>query len=504
MLRTVVILFVMLLLKLPVCHAQDFKKLEERIDALIKNGQLPSVAVGILKDGAIVYEKAFGYADLDQKIKSTIHTPYQLASLSKPITATAILKLHEQGVINLDDPISRYISLQKVDPTFPDPTIRQVLNHTAGLGTYFDIFYEDEKIKPIQFKEAWERYGTIFQRPGKVCEYSNLGYGLLDYIIAQKTALTYSGYLKRNVFDQLNMEQSFVIEKRSKSDRQLAQKYRADLNELPAVWNNTPGAGNVASSVHDLLSFAAFHLQNSKTDFLKSSSIRIMQEYQAPNALFHYYQDTYYGLGWYVMDNDQGQKVVWHEGGMMGASTVLKLFPKENLAIVLLTNVYAPPVCRALTDEIATLMIPDYTSTPLNEIAEYSDAASDTTFQGSWQGQMHIEGSKIPISLSIENEGVTISYPDYTLRSFLSGDQPLPYNTKLFMGVVNQNYFLGTGIGELPTSDARKEHRHLLSFKLLREGNQLKGTIVSLSVEDREYDAHPYYLVLEKANVKNK
>lgn len=481
-------------------RAQDVQKIEEQIHALLEDQTLPSLAIGVLKDGKVIYQKAFGYADVENKVKATVQTSYQLASLTKPITATAILKLHQQGLINLDDPITEYITVKKVDDSFPDPSIRQVLNHTAGLGTYFDIYYEDEAVKPTSFLEAWEKYGTIFQEPGKVCEYSNLGYGLLDYIISKAATTSYVGYLKDKLFKPLKMSGSFVMEKTTKSNPKIANKYDSSLEVLPFVWNNTPGAGNVASSVPDLLRFAAFHLQNLKTGPLDAKIIDEMQTYQAPNTLFHYYKDTYYGLGWYVMEADQGQKVVWHEGGMMGASTVLKLFPKENLAIVLLTNTHAPAICRTLTDKITSAMIPNYKPTPLNEIAEYQPVSLDTSSNGLWKGQMHIEGKKVPISLSIKNGAVEISYLDEGMRSFLTNNQPLPYTTKLFFGMLKQNYFLGTGMGELPASDNRKGRRHLLSFKLLRIGNQLKGTIVALAAADREYYAYPFYIemILEK------
>ena len=480
-------------------QGQDFKQLETRIDSMITNKVLPSLAVGVLKGGEIIYEKAFGYSDHENKVKSTVNTPYQLASLSKPITATAIMKLHEDGVININEPITKYISLKKVDSTFQDPTIRQVLNHTSGLGTYFDIYYEDESISTTSFEEAWGSYGTQFHEPGKVCEYSNIGYGLLSYIISKVTSEPFEQYLQTGILDILNMNHSFVIEKVAKKNQGLAKKYGAGLEELPFIWNNTSGAGNIASSIRDMMQFASLHLQNSSANFLESSAIRKMQTYLEPNALFHYYQDTYYGLGWYIMKDDNGQKVVWHEGGMMGASTILKLYPKENIAIVLITNIYNPSVCRALSDTLTSIIMPDYQPTPLSEITQYRAASSDTTLFGSWEGFMHIEKEKIPVSLKIKDDAIEIGYLNYGLKSFLTDYQPLPVSSKLLFGAINQDYFIGTGIGELPASDKRKNHQHLLSFKLYKDGTSMKGTIINLAAAKREYYARPYYIELKKA-----
>ncbi len=485
-------------------YGQNFDQLETTIDSLISNHLLPSLAVGILKDGEVIYESAFGYADLEREIKSTIHTPYQLASLSKPITATAIMKLHCAGALDINDPITRYVSLKKVDSSFQDPTIRQVLNHTAGLGTYFDIYYEDEGITPSSFEEAWDKYGTQFHEPGKVCEYSNIGYGLLSHIISKVTPETFAQNIQTHVLQGLNMNNSLVIAKQADESQVLAKKYDHELNPLPFVWNNTPGAGNVASSIHDIMQFALLHLQNQYENVLEASAIQKMQTYRERNALFHYYQDTYYGLGWYIAADDNGQKVVWHEGGMMGASTMLKLYPKENIAIALLTNTYNPTICRVLSDQLSTILIGNYDPTPINEIAEYETVLADTTFWGSWEGTMFIDRKEVPISIEIEGQTIEVDYIDQSYQSFLTDYQPLPVHSKLLFGAVNKDYFIGTGTGELPASNKRKDLQHLLSFKLFKDGTKMTGTIVNLAAAHREYYAHPYSIQLEKVTSNNR
>ncbi|MGD1947302.1 MAG: serine hydrolase domain-containing protein [Croceivirga sp.] len=478
---------------------QDFNQIEAKIDSLMTNGILPSMAIGILKDGEVIYERAFGYSDIENGVPSTIHTPYQLASLSKPITASTIMKLHENGIINLDDPITKYVTLKKVDSTFTDPTIRQVMNHTAGLGTYFDIYYADERVNPVSFAEAWAQYGIQLHQPGKVSEYSNLGYGLLDDIISKATAVSFKQNVQETVFEPLKMNDSFLIGPKLNIGQKLAKSYGHSSTVLPHLWTNTPGAGNIAASVHDMIQFASAHLQIQPYNFLKVASIHEMNTYEEPNALFHYYQDTFYGLGWYVMKNDKGQKVVWHEGGMMGASTTLKLYPKENTAIVLLTNTYNPAVCRSVSDLISGLVIENYTPTPINEVAEYKPVVSDTTFVGTWKGTMQIEEQEVPISMNIENETIQFSYLDNRFASsFLTDYSPLPFHSKLQFGLVNQGYFAGTGVGELSAANNRNCHQHLLSFRLLKNGSSLRGEVIYLAGGEREHYALPYSIALEK------
>src|SRR5579872_4738954 len=176
----------------------SFTIVDSLINKAIKEKRIPSMVIAIARNGKIIYEKAFGYADAGQKVEATTHTPYQLASATKPFTATAILILHERGLLNIDSPVTKYVpelTLNKGHPDFAIPTVRQVLNHTSGLGTYFDIGYADENYTFDDFEKGWKTYGTIFLEPGTVCEYSNLGYGLLGRVITNVTHQAYTDFM---------------------------------------------------------------------------------------------------------------------------------------------------------------------------------------------------------------------------------------------------------------------------------------------------------------------
>ncbi|MEO1652827.1 MAG: serine hydrolase domain-containing protein, partial [Bacteroidota bacterium] len=479
----------------PIGFAQESRVIDHLLDSLMNDYSVPSLALAIYKDGDVVYEKALGYSDRERQIKASIHTPYQLASLSKPITATAIMQLQEKKRINIDEPFTDYSSLplKKAQSHFETPSIRQLLNHTSGLGTYFDIYYADEERAFTNFETSWGRYGQLFQAPGRVCEYSNLGYGLLGNIISQESGQAFEDYLEAKIFKPLGMDNAQLIFADGSNQKQIAQKYDHQWQPLPFVNNNTPGAGNIAASIRDVIRFAAFHLgQLPETKVLEKASILEMQQFRDPKALYHYYENTYYGLGWYVRPDDQGKYVVWHEGGMMGASSMLKMFPRENLAIAILTNCYHPSLVRDLTDRLSALMLEAYKPSPLQEMAEYLPVSSDPHFLGLWQGVMNIEGQEIPVSLMIGKEDVQIRYLDIQAKSFLTDYQALPYQTTLLFGAVNQNYFIGTGIATLPASHLREGLRHLFSLKLLKQGRRLRGTIIHMAAAEREYYAYPY------------
>jgi CubicO group peptidase (beta-lactamase class C family) len=319
--------------------ALDLTLVEARINQAVNEKKIPSMVIAVARDGKIIYEKAFGYADAGNEIKATIHTPYQLASASKPFTATAIMMLYERGLINIDSPVTKYVpelTLNKADPHFSTPTVRQVLNHTSGLGTYFDIGYADENYLFDNFENGWKRYGTIFLNPGTVSEYSNLGYGLLDHVIANVSGKTYNNFMASELFKPLQLDDTYVTTPGCVTNTS-AKKYNADGAELPEVINNTTGAGNIYTSVHDLVRFGIFHLKekNEEKAILSDSLIGLMHCYKGKNALYTINKNTFYGLGWYAQPGDGNSPVVWHEGGMPGASSMLKLFPKEGIAVAI-------------------------------------------------------------------------------------------------------------------------------------------------------------------------
>ena len=493
-----------LILGSPYCTAQSYDAISHMLDSLVIKKILPSVTVAISKGGKMVYAEAFGYADVEKKTLANIHTPYTLASLSKPITTTAIMHMHESGLIDIDKPVTKYIpyAIKKASPEFNTPTIRQVMNHTAGLGTYFSLYYEDEPLAAPSFAQEWANYGTVFEAPGKVSEYSNLGYGLLSEIVTHNSAMPFAQYLSEAVIQPLGLKNTWVIQKGKY--KAMAKPYTRNLLPLPYIHNTTVGAGNIAASAYDLIQFANVHLQNLEPSVLRAASIQEMQKRKPAQALFHYYEKTHYGLGWYIRPDDGGHPVVWHEGGMMGTSTMLKLYPKDNLAIVLLTNTYNSAVCRKVVDKIAAISIRDYTPTPLVETAEYLPVTLDTTLSGTWEGLMTVGSRRIPIQLKFERGQVFMQYLDHTLAGYHTKGQPISHTIQWAFGATNQQRLIGTGFGKLPGEHFRNELSHFLTFKLFKEAQKITGTVAYMAAGKREYYAYPYAIHLEKAKVSNK
>ncbi len=482
-----------------IVQTYDFSTLEQEIKSTISSQNIPSVVVAVSKDDKIIYKQAFGYSDVENKVKAKTSTSYQLASVSKPFTATGIMLLHKKKEIHIDSSVIHYIhplKLKKSNHNYPK--VIDILNHTSGLGTYFELTYSDEPFYGEDFISAFNRYGSLFQPPGTICEYSNLGYGLLDYIIEKQSGESFSDFMNKELFTPLNLKHTF-IDKPYKKNIEIAKKYGFKLNLLPEINNNTRGAGNFYSSIEDLISFGMYNLKPQNKTILNSKDINFMHSYINKNTLYHYYNSTYYGLGWYFKRNDNGYKIVWHEGGMMGVSSMLKLIPEENIAIAVIINTSNQEFCRDITSKLGNIILPNYNAEAINEIADYKSYTTDKSYLGKWEGIIKVEDLDIPCKLELNTNGkATMEYLDMTYKSYFTKNNPIPHKTELLMGIVNDNSFIGMLPGNLPSARIQKEFSQFLSLKLYKNKDTLSGTIVALAAAEREYYAYPFAIKLKK------
>ena len=177
----------------------NFDLVEKEIETALSNKEIPSIVIAVAKNGKIIYEKAFGYSDIENSIKATINTPYQLASVSKVFTATGIMLLQHQKKIDIYESVEKYMSsleFKEIGGTASEVKVIDLLNHTSGLGTYFHLNYADEGAYHDNFENAFNKFGSLFHPSGKVYEYSNMGYGLLDYIIGVQSGTSFSNFME--------------------------------------------------------------------------------------------------------------------------------------------------------------------------------------------------------------------------------------------------------------------------------------------------------------------
>ena len=148
--------------KTQISFEKRFNKVRARIIREVSEGNVPSLSIAVAKNGKVIWEEAFGWANKEKKIKATPHTMYSLASITKPFTATGLMILVKRGLIDLDDPVNDYLGdlkLTAYEGNAKDATVKRVLNHTSGLTEYFNNFFEDEPYRCTSIDETIRRYG---------------------------------------------------------------------------------------------------------------------------------------------------------------------------------------------------------------------------------------------------------------------------------------------------------------------------------------------------------
>jgi CubicO group peptidase (beta-lactamase class C family) len=450
-----------------------FDGVREQIQALMLEHRLPSVAVAVARDGEIRWEEAFGWADLARRVPATPHTPYSLASISKPITLTGLMILQERGLVDLDAPIDDYLGGVKLNAQRFDArqaTLRRVANHTAGLPLHYQFFYADEPYQKPPMEETIRRYATLVSAPGERYQYSNLGTGLLGHVISRVSGKSYPDFMREEVFQPLGMHQS-AIDVPAGLEAVAATRYGADGTAYPFYDFDHPAASAVYASAHDLLRFGLFHLKQRQPDqkqVLTDATIEAMRSDPVSDG-----ESDAYGLGWAVYSRF-GYPIVGHGGGMGGVSTTLQLLPREKIALVVLLNTgsgTADPKER-VADQILGALLPDYAARlqahrddPVEERAGYRP--SDELL-GAWDGQVETYAGQQRLRLWFQPDGDIHAQVDEQMKSLVNNPS------------FRDGWLAGDFHGRIETPDAQRHPHHLALDLQLRDG-RLNGGIRELS-----------------------
>ncbi len=307
---------------------------DEYVQEQMRKHHIPGVSIAIVRDGSVIQTKGYGQANVELAVPATEKTVYQLASVSKMFTATAVMMLVEEGKLGLDDKVSKYLS--DLPKAWEDVTIRQLLNHTSGIKSYTsvrDFFktarkdYAHREILDLVAKDPLD-----FPSASK-WSYSNTGYFLLGMLIEKVTGKTYGEFLDARIFKPLGMGQTRVNDLHAIIPNR-AQGYEWTGKELRNGEYVSPtqpySAGALVSSVNDLVKWNA--ALGTET-LLKKSSLEQMWT-DTPLAKS---ERAPYGFGWAV-EKVNGHPLHTHGGGIPGFSTELSRYKNGGLAVIVLAN----------------------------------------------------------------------------------------------------------------------------------------------------------------------
>lgn len=320
-------------------------------DARVALG-VPGLSIAVSNGDAVTFAQGFGYADLEQSVPVRPETVFRLASISKPITAVAVMQLVERGLVNLDDPIQRYV------PSFPrkpqgEVRVRHLLTHTSGVRHYRGSeFSLSTSFATLERALAVFSHDPLEFAPGERFLYSTYGYNLLAGVIESASGRSFEDYLRTYIFGPAGMT-SAALEHPQDLVRSRGRQYvrgaapvsllNAPYVDLSVKW---AGGGMIASAID----VARFDIALTQGRLLKPETLeRMYASARLTNGNF-----TGYGLGWMV-SIDQGRLFVAHSGGAMGGTTYLLREPRARLAAVVLANLDNVPRLRELAAQMMAL-----------------------------------------------------------------------------------------------------------------------------------------------------
>jgi CubicO group peptidase (beta-lactamase class C family) len=346
----------------------DFAAIDTYIEAQMKELRIPGLSLGIVQGDQIIHIKGFGIADPSGRAV-TPQTPFHIASLGKPMTGVAIMQLVEQGKIELDAPVQRYLPWFQVadEAASAQITVRHLLYHTSGLPQTVDFPYAlrgDDRPDALEARVRELRTVQLNRPVGASYEYSNTGYITLGLLIQQVSGQSYADYMTEHVFTPLKMQQAFTELDEAKANG-LATGYRYWFGvplpgEMALDRAILPAGGSMSASVEDMTHFLIANLNGGRfgdASVLSPTSIAEMQHGVAPKDAQISTGEVLYAMDWAV-EQIGGVGVVTKGGDLPDFKTNMVLIPEQDLGVVVLINTNGGAGFAGLFGDIRIALLP--------------------------------------------------------------------------------------------------------------------------------------------------
>ncbi|HEY4196735.1 MAG TPA: serine hydrolase domain-containing protein [Mucilaginibacter sp.] len=342
-------------------YAQNItSKMDSAFNTQSRNGLLMGNLL-VAGKGKAVYQHSFGFRDIAVRQANTPASAFGLASISKQFTAVAVLQLKEKGKLRLDDRFVQYFP----DFPFPEITIRQLLAHTSGLPEYelFDALVAKEPNRiftngdVIPALKLWGK--GLYFKPGDDWHYSSMNYCLLALLIEKLSGKTLQSYLEKSIYRPAGMQHTYLenlLIKKNNPDRTVDYQYlnywdarRVNVDSIPddhqMIFNlgGFSGQGGLTSTTEDLLRFdnAFFSGKLISANGLEEAltPVKLNNGHTArASGSFGDLGASCYGLGWFILNDTTKGKIVWHDGGRPGISTIHLHNLRTDQTVILLQN----------------------------------------------------------------------------------------------------------------------------------------------------------------------
>ena len=325
----------------------------------MRESGVPGLAVGIIRPGHPDIEKGYGVTRLGSDTAATGRTIYHMASISKPFVATAVMQLVEAGKVELDAPVTRYVTYFKLKgPRASTITVRQLLTHVAGMPDVTDYAWD----RPEYDAEALERWvrgladSSLISAPGEKWAYSNIGFEVLADLVAKVSGQEFELYERDHILAPLGMTHSTMLMSDIDSTSMAWGHTRSDSGVVSAStaypYNRRHAASSTMhSDAHDMLRWARANMNRGELDgkrILQAASYDrlwgmerdMFAEISARAAQVGVplpYESFHQGLSWFVL-GWKGHRLINHSGGDRGFRTDLFIAPDDSVAVVVMAN----------------------------------------------------------------------------------------------------------------------------------------------------------------------
>ena len=325
-------------------------ELPKRLKAGIRKYEVPGASIAVLRGGRVTGSAAAGVINLDTRVPATVDTVFQIGSITKPMTTTLVMSLVDEGLIELDAPVQRYLPDFRVADLLVsrEVTVRDCLTHRSGIDGDFFVDAGRGEDAPAKLLKMGTVLPSLFPIGAKH-SYCNFGFVVLGEIIARVTGMSWDDAMRTRLFEPLGMSHALTLPGDT-------LRFRSAVGHVPSTrkkgtWYVTrqpylslgQGAAGAtpAMSVTDLLLFARMHMdggRNAKGDkVLSARSVKAMQTRQIALQKHARNGITHWGLGWFLMDW-HGKRLYGHDGATLGQFSFLRIVPEKNLAVAMLTN----------------------------------------------------------------------------------------------------------------------------------------------------------------------
>ena len=303
------------------------------IDSLMAAQGIPGVTAAVGVDGRVVWSEGFGYADVENRTPVWPHTKMRIGSVSKALTSVAVGQLVEDGALDLDAPVQRYV------PSFPEKrdtiTTRLVAGHLAGIRHYRnDEFLSTTHYSGVQDGLDIFEADTLLFEPGTEYSYSSYGWNLVSAVVEGAANEPFLAYMRDQVLRPLHLRHTVAdhVDSLITNRTDYYVRENGQLRNAPYVDNSYKWAGGgYLATAEDLVHFGHGFLNG---EVLTAETVNLLTTSQRTSDG----EETGYGIGWQIETDSAGRRIVGHSGGSVGGSTAFITYPEANVVVALISN----------------------------------------------------------------------------------------------------------------------------------------------------------------------